>query len=78
MEKVKDVITNIEVFYSPDDKVWFCQFKGLRGLLAHGHTPQEALQQGLEAKEDWLRYAREEGWSEEKLQSCVEVGCQNN
>lgn len=52
--------------YEEKDKFWFVKFPELPGCIAHGDTPEEALKNALEVKEDWLRIAKKDGWDIKK------------
>ena len=52
---------HINVFWSDEDESWVADIPDLAHCPAFGATPQEALQEVLEAKQAWLESAREHG-----------------
>ncbi len=52
---------HINVFYSEEDGGYIADIPDLEACSAFGGTPQEALAEGLRAKEAWLSSAREHG-----------------
>jgi predicted RNase H-like HicB family nuclease len=52
---------HINVFYSDEDEGYIADIPDLKYCSAFGATPEEALQQVLQAKEAWLETARECG-----------------
>lgn len=48
--------------YDNEDEVWFVKFSELPGCMTHGKTPEEALKEALEVKDEWLKIAKESGW----------------
>jgi predicted RNase H-like HicB family nuclease len=52
---------HINIFYSPEDEAYIADIPDLKYCSAHGETPQEALEQVLIAKVEWLDAARENG-----------------
>ena len=57
----KSLNYRIELFFDPEDKVWYAEFPELAGCLAHGATKEEALANAAEAKEAWLEATFETG-----------------
>lgn len=52
---------HINVFWSVEDESWIADIPDLQYCSALGSTPQEALNEALEAKLAWLESAREHG-----------------
>ena len=52
---------HINVFYSEDDEGYIADIPDLLHCSAFGATPEEALREVLQAKEDWLEAARASG-----------------
>jgi antitoxin HicB len=48
--------------YRSQDQVHVARFPELPGCIAHGDTPQSALDYALKVKDDWLETAFESGW----------------
>lgn len=51
----------IVIYWSEEDKVYIAQVPDLKGCLAHGKTPLEAVENVNEAVELWLETAKEFG-----------------
>ncbi len=49
---------HINVFYSEEDEGYIADIPDLDFCSAFGHTPEEALQEVLKAKEAWLEAAK--------------------
>jgi predicted RNase H-like HicB family nuclease len=60
MEEAKHYTMIIE--WDPDDKIYVVAVPELEGCMTHGHTYQEAIQQGQDAIESWIMVAEELGW----------------
>ena len=58
----------IEIFYDEEDKVWFAKFPELRGCMNHGDTPEEALKNLLDIKDEWLQIGKDAGWDMTKFE----------
>jgi predicted RNase H-like HicB family nuclease len=52
---------HINVFWSEEDHNWLVDIPDLRHCSAFGDTPQEALEEVLQAKQAWLESARAHG-----------------
>lgn len=52
---------HINIFFSEEDGGFIADIPDLEHCSAFGATPEEALQQVLQAKEAWLEAARVEG-----------------
>ena len=52
---------HINVFYSDEDDGYIADIPDLEHCSAFGSTPEDALAEVLQAKEAWLRSARELG-----------------
>ncbi len=52
---------HINVFWSDEDQAWIADIPDLRHCSAAGATPQEALNEVLEAKRAWLESASDHG-----------------
>jgi predicted RNase H-like HicB family nuclease len=61
MEEVKHYSMIIE--WDPDDKIYVVTVPELPGCMTHGHTYEEAIQQGQDAIESWIMVAEELGWA---------------
>jgi|GEM_PF-1424693 len=57
----KSLNYRIELFFDPEDKVWYAEFPELSGCLAHGTTKEEALANAVEVKDAWLEVTFETG-----------------
>lgn len=57
----KSLNYRIELFFDPEDNVWYAEFPDLSGCLAHGMTKEEALVNAVEAKDGWLEVTFETG-----------------
>ncbi len=44
------------------DQIYVVSVPELPGCMTHGKTPEEALQQGYDAIESWIKVAQELGW----------------
>lgn len=49
---------HINIFYSDEDEGYIADIPDLRHCSAFGATPEEALAEGLRAKEAWIKAAR--------------------
>lgn len=52
---------HINIFYSEEDQGYIADIPDLHYCSAFGLTPQEALQEVLQAKEAWLEVAKDSG-----------------
>ena len=52
---------HINIFYSEDDGEYIADIPDLKYCSASGATPEEALQEVLQAKTLWLEVAHEKG-----------------
>lgn len=52
---------HINIFYSEDDMGYIADFPDLKFCSAFGKTPQEALNEALIAKDEWLKTAKSSG-----------------
>jgi predicted RNase H-like HicB family nuclease len=52
---------HIDIFYSDEDKGYIAEIPDLVSCSAFGKTPQEALEEVLQARDAWLAAAREQG-----------------
>lgn len=52
----------ITLAWSDVDNAWIAEAPELAGCAADGTTPQEAVDNVLQAIDRWLRIAHEEGW----------------
>ncbi len=52
---------HINIFYSDEDKCYIADIPDLHYCSALGDTPEEALQEVLIAKQNWLEVATAEG-----------------
>jgi predicted RNase H-like HicB family nuclease len=50
---------HINVFWSDEDQSWVADIPDLAHCSAFGATPQEAVEEVLQAKQAWLASARE-------------------
>ena len=50
------------IFWSEIDKVFVAEMPELKGCVAHGDTPDEALKEVNIVADEWLKIAREKGW----------------
>jgi predicted RNase H-like HicB family nuclease len=48
--------------WDPDDKIYVVTVPELLGCMTHGHSYEEAVQQGQDAIESWVVVAEESGW----------------
>lgn len=49
--------------YSQEDNVHVVRFPDLPGCIAHGETPEKAVEYALKVKNDWLEEAYNSGWT---------------
>ncbi|MFV1977142.1 MAG: type II toxin-antitoxin system HicB family antitoxin [Candidatus Scalindua sp.] len=49
---------HINIFYSEEDQGYIADIPDLKSCSAFGETPEQALQEVLIAKENWLESAR--------------------
>lgn len=63
IEDYKKLEYKVILEYKSQDHVYVARFPELPGCIAHGDTPQIALNCALQAKDDWLETALESGWS---------------
>jgi predicted RNase H-like HicB family nuclease len=59
MEEAKHYSMIIQ--WDPDDKIYIVTVPELPGCMTHGHTYEEAIQQGQDAIESWIMVAEELG-----------------
>ena len=52
---------HINIFFSEEDSGYIADFPDLKFCSAFGNTPQEALNEALIAKEEWLKSAKSMG-----------------
>lgn len=52
----------IIIYWSASDNIFVAEMPELRGCVAHGDTPDEALQEIMIVAEQWLAMAKEKGW----------------
>lgn len=52
---------HINVFWSEEDQSWVADIPDLRHCSAFGDTPQEALQEVLQAQQAWIESAQAHG-----------------
>ncbi len=52
---------HIDIFYSDEDEGCIADIPDLVSCSAFGKTPQEALEEVLQARDAWLEAAREQG-----------------
>jgi predicted RNase H-like HicB family nuclease len=57
MEEVKHYSMIIQ--WDPEDKIYVVDVPELPGCMTHGHTYEEAIQQGQDAIESWIMVAKE-------------------
>ncbi len=50
------------IFWSKEDDAFIAQIPELKGCVAHGNTPDEALKEVYIMAEEWLVLAKENGW----------------
>ena len=51
----------ITIKYDQNDKIYVAKIPDLRGCMAHGDTPEEAIKELSVAYELWIEVAREVG-----------------
>jgi len=52
----------IIIYWSKEDDAFIAHVPELKGCIAHGDTPDEALKEVNIMIEEWLALAKEEGW----------------
>jgi predicted RNase H-like HicB family nuclease len=52
----------IIIYWSAMDNVFVAEMPELKGCIAHGDTPGEALKEVTVVAEEWLALAEEKGW----------------
>jgi len=50
------------IFWEETDAVYVAEIPELKGCLAHGSTPNEALEAVHQVAQEWLNIAKEKGW----------------
>jgi predicted RNase H-like HicB family nuclease len=58
------IMTKYEViiYWSQTDQVFIAEMPELKGCMAHGDTPDEALKEVYIMAEEWRMLAKEKGW----------------
>ncbi len=52
----------IEIFYSEEDEGYIAVVPELEGCSAFGETPNEALNEVMDAIQSWIDFSKEMGW----------------
>lgn len=63
IEEYKKMNYRVILEYISQDHAYVARFPELPGCIAHGDTPQSALNYALKIKDEWLETAFESGWS---------------
>jgi predicted RNase H-like HicB family nuclease len=63
IEEYKKMNYRVILEYRSQDHAYVARFPELPGCIAHGDTPQSALNYALKIKDDWLETAFDSGWS---------------
>ena len=50
------------IYWSEADSAYIAEMPELKGCIAHGDTPEEALQQVHDVANEWLSLAKEKNW----------------
>lgn len=50
------------IYWSQDDEVYIAEMPELKGCVAHGDSPDEALKNIQEVAKEWLQLAEEKDW----------------
>ena len=50
------------IFWSKEDEAFIAEIPELKGCIAHGITPDEALREVSIMAEEWLELAKENDW----------------
>jgi predicted RNase H-like HicB family nuclease len=50
------------IFWSKEDDAFIAEIPELKGCMAHGNTPDEALKEVYIMAEEWLELAKENDW----------------
>lgn len=50
------------IFWDEADGIYVAEMPELKGCLAHGETPNEALDAVHQVAQEWLKLATEKGW----------------
>jgi len=50
------------IYWSKEDDVFIALIPELKGCMAHGDTPYEALKEVYIMAEEWMELAKEQGW----------------
>ena len=50
------------IYWHEEDKVFVAEIPELKGCIAHGETPDEALKEVTIVSEEWLKMAKENHW----------------
>ena len=50
------------IFWSKEDDAFIAQMPELKGCMAHGDSPDEALKEVYVMADEWLLLATEKGW----------------
>jgi antitoxin HicB len=63
LEHFKKLNYKMTFEFDPEDGVYFVKFPELPGCIADGSTPDKALKNAIEVKNEWLETALESGWN---------------
>lgn len=66
---------HINVFWGDEDESWVADIPDLQHCSALGSTPQEALNEALEAKQAWLESARDHGRCQSQGTALLSTRC---
>jgi predicted RNase H-like HicB family nuclease len=50
------------IYWSDEDKVFIAEVPELKGCIAHGDTPEQALKEVTVVADEWMKIAEENGW----------------
>ena len=50
------------IYWSDFDEIYIAEMPELKGCVAHGDSPDEALKNVLEVSKEWLAIAKEKSW----------------
>ncbi len=53
---------HILIYYDKEDEIYVGKVPDLEGCVAHGDTPEEALQMVLISRDEYLRSIEKNGW----------------
>ncbi len=50
------------IYWSNKDNIYIAEIPELKGCMAHGETPNDALDEVTKVANEWVKIAKEQGW----------------